>query len=105
MENKKIKKIYNSKIKLLQIYNENYFIKNKSLVPDSDYDKLKKEILDLENSYGFLESKFSPAVYVGFKPSKNFKKVTHKVPMLSLGNAFSEEDLENFQKKNTKFSI
>jgi DNA ligase (NAD+) len=40
---------------------------------------------------------------VGFKPSKNFKKVKHKVPMLSLGNAFNEEDLKNFEKKIVNF--
>ena len=40
---------------------------------------------------------------MGFKPSKNFKKVLHKVPMLSLANAFSEEDLLNFEKKILNF--
>ena len=45
----------------------------------------------------------SPTKTIGFKPSKNFKKVQHKVPMLSLGNAFNEEDLLNFEKKIIKF--
>ena len=40
---------------------------------------------------------------VGFKPSKNFKKVDHKVPMLSLGNAFNKDDLINFEKKILNF--
>ena len=61
--------------------------------------KLKKEILDLEKKYNFLKSKNSPSKNVGFKPSKNFKKSLHKIPMLSLGNAFSEEDLINFEKR------
>ena len=60
---------------------------------------LKKEIIRFRKNYNFLKSKNSPSKIVGFKPSKNFKKSLHKVPMLSLGNAFSEEDLINFEKK------
>uniref|UniRef100_UPI003F82E0D7 NAD-dependent DNA ligase LigA n=1 Tax=Candidatus Pelagibacter sp. TaxID=2024849 RepID=UPI003F82E0D7 len=80
-------------------YNESYFDKNKSLVPDSDYDELKKQIILLEKKYKFLKSENSPSNTIGYKPSKNFKKVKHKVPMLSLSNAFDEEDLINFEKK------
>ena len=50
-----------------------------------------------------MKSKDSPALIIGYKPSKNFKKVFHKVPMLSLSNAFSEEDLINFEKKIYNF--
>ncbi|MDA7781355.1 NAD-dependent DNA ligase LigA, partial [Candidatus Pelagibacter sp.] len=67
------------------------------------YDLLKKEIIDLENSYKFLNNDRSPTKIVGFKPSKNFKKVKHKVSMLSLGNAFNEEDLNSFEKKILNF--
>ncbi|WP_440649137.1 NAD-dependent DNA ligase LigA, partial [Candidatus Pelagibacter sp. HIMB1521] len=73
------------------------------LVLDSEYDQLKREILDLENKYDFLNSKFSPSKTIGFKPSKNFKKSLHRVPMLSLDNAFHENDLINFEKKITNF--
>ena len=66
-------------------------------------DDLKKEIILLENKYAFLKSNNSPSKSVGHKPSKNFKKVSHKVPMLSLANAFSEEDLINFEKKIANF--
>ena len=59
--------------------------------------------LILETKYNFLNSKDSPSNVVGFKPSKNFKKSLHKIPMLSLGNAFSEEDLINFEKKITNY--
>jgi DNA ligase (NAD+) len=45
----------------------------------------------------------SPTKSIGFKPSKNFQKIKHKVPMLSLGNAFNEEDLKNFEKKIINF--
>ena len=99
MEKKKIKKIYNDKIELIKNYNKSYFDKNKSIVSDKEYDELKKNILDLESKFEYLNSKYSPSQNIGFKPSKNFKKFTHKVPMLSLSNAFTENDLINFQKK------
>ena len=94
---------YLSKIKLLQKHNKYYYDKNKPIVQDYEFDLLKKEIIDLENEYKFLQDKSSPTKSVGFKPSKNFQKVKHKVPMLSLSNAFSEEDLYNFEKKIINF--
>ncbi|MDC0469552.1 NAD-dependent DNA ligase LigA [Candidatus Pelagibacter sp.] len=94
-----IKKKYLKKIRLLKKYNKSYFNQNKSIIADSDYDKLKTEAILLEKKYNFLNHPDSPTKIVGSKPSKNFKKVTHKVPMLSLGNAFSENDLNNFEKK------
>ena len=66
-------------------------------------DDVKKEIKKTKEFYNFLKSNKSPSINVGFKPSKNFQKVQHKVPMLSLANAFSEEDLENFEKKIINF--
>jgi len=99
MDKKKIKKLYNLKIDLLKKYNKSYFDKNKSLVSDKEYDVIKKEVLELEENFSYLNSEYSPSQSVGFKPSKNFKKSLHKVPMLSLGNVFSEADLINFEKK------
>ena len=99
MKHEKIKKDYLKKIQRIIQLNKNYFDNNNPLVSDSEYDDLKKEILDLEKKFKFLEHKNSPSRSVGYKPSKNFQKVAHKVPMLSLSNAFSEEDLLNFEKK------
>ena len=99
MENKKIEKNYNIKIKELQRLNKLYYDQSKPAVNDDQYDKLKNEILLLEKKYKFLKNKNSPSKIVGYKPSKNFKKVLHRVPMLSLSNAFSEEDLINFEKR------
>ena len=53
----------------------------------------------LEKKYKFIDSKKSPNKIVGYKPSKNFKKAQHRTPMLSLANAFSKDDLENFEKR------
>ena len=99
MDEKQIKKEYTKKIKILEKHNESYYDKNSPKISDSDYDSLKKEILNLEKKHKFLNHKNSPSKVVGFKPSKNFKKIQHKVPMLSLSNAFDEEDLINFEKK------
>ena len=103
MDKKKISKDYLYKIKLLEEYNKNYYDKDNPIVSDQEYDLLKKQIIDLENSYKFLNNDRSPTKIVGFKPSKNFKKVKHKVSMLSLGNAFNEEDLNSFEKKIFNF--
>ena len=105
MDKKKIVKDYLNKIDLLNDYNKNYYDLSSPLVKDEQYDKLKKEILDLENKYTYLKNKNSPSKIVGYKPSKNFKKANHRVPMLSLANAFTEEDLVNFEKKITNFLL
>ena len=103
MNNKLVEKKYKDKVSLFQKYNEEYYIKNSSSISDSEFDILKKEILELENKFFFLKNKNSPSQSIGFRPSKNFLKVKHKVPMLSLGNAFNEEDLKNFEKKIINF--
>ena len=103
MQNDEIKKNYLKKIKKFKDYNKTYYEKSKPIVSDAEFDKLKIEILELEYKYNFLKSSNSPSKIVGYKPSKNFKKVKHKVPMLSLGNAFNEEDLKNFEKKILNF--
>ena len=99
MDKKKILADYNHKISRINELNKSYYQLNKTIVPDFEFDQLKKEILELENQYDFLDHKNSPSKTVGYKPSRNFEKVKHKIPMLSLSNAFSKEDLENFYKK------
>ena len=103
MDIKKLEITYNKKIGLFNKYNNEYYNKSKPSVSDEEYDNLKKEILYLENKYEFLKSKDSPSSNIGYKPSKNFKKVPHRVPMLSLANAFTEDDLINFEKKILNF--
>ena len=103
MDKKKIKIDYLNKIKLLNKYNKYYYDQSNPIVTDQKYDELKKEILIFEKKNPNLLSLDSPSLNVGFKPSKNFIKVKHKMPMLSLGNAFNEEDLINFEKKIINF--
>jgi len=103
MNKKEIQKKYKEKIKLFNKLNKFYYDKSDPIASDQEYDVLKKEILLLENNHKFLKSNNSPSNTVGYKPSKNFKKVLHRAPMLSLANAFSEEDLINFEKKILNF--
>ena len=103
MNDKDVEIEYLKSIDLIQRYNKYYYDKDKPIVSDQIFDLLKKNIINLESKYKFLKSKNSPTKSVGFKPSKNFQKVKHKVSMLSLGNAFNEEDLINFEKKIINF--
>ncbi len=103
MSDDKINQDYLKKIKLFQKYNKHYYDLNNPIISDKEFDKLKLEILKLEKKYEFLNNINSPSNSVGFKPSKVFKKVKHSVPMLSLGNAFDENDLINFEKKILNF--
>ena len=103
MKKKQIEEKYNNYINLFKKYNNYYYNKNKPVVSDREFDELKLKITQLEEKYNYLKSADSPKNIVGHKPSKNFKKVFHKVPMLSLSNAFTEEDLLNFEKKILNF--
>ena len=103
MNKKKIANEYLKKINLISDYNKSYYDLSSPKVSDDIYDKLKKNIIELEKKYSFLRSKKSPSKNVGFIPSKNFSKVKHRAPMLSLSNAFTEIDLLNFEKKIINF--
>jgi DNA ligase (NAD+) len=103
MNKKEIQKNYNKKIRLINDYNKYYYNESSPLVSDKEYDEIKQDIFLLEKKYKFLNSEKSPSKILGHKPSKNFKKSLHRVPMLSLGNAFSEDDLINFEKRILNF--
>ncbi len=103
MSSNKLKKKYILKLNTLKKHNKLYFEKNSPKISDADFDKLKKEILEIEKNNPNIIGKFSVSNLVGSKPSKSFDKYTHKVQMLSLSNGFSEEDLFNFEKKIFNF--
>ena len=103
MKKNELQRIYKSKIKNYVHHSKLYFEKNNPQISDFEFDKLKFEIIDLEKKYNFLDDKNSPSKNVGFKPSKSFEKYEHKIQMLSLSNAFNEEDLKNFEKKIFNF--
>jgi len=103
MNKKEVQKKYNKKIRLIDEYNKYYYTKSSPLVTDKEYDEIKNDIYILEKKYKYLNSEKSPSKLVGYKPSKNFKKALHRAPMLSLANAFSKEDLINFEKRILNF--
>ena len=99
MPRKEIEKIYLKKISELLKYDKAYFKHDNPIISDKNYDEIKQEILDLEKKYKYLENKNSPSSKVGYTPSSKFKKIAHDIPMLSLSNAFSKEDIKDFLKK------
>ena len=103
MDKKEIEKIYLEKIDRLKKFDKAYFDEDKPIISDKDYDHIKQEVIDLEEKYSYLKNKNSPSQKVGYKPSSKFKKVEHDIPMLSLANAFSKENIEDFLKKIKNF--
>jgi len=103
MEKEKIKALYFDKIAKLNEYNKAYYDQDNPIISDHKYDRLKIGILNLEKKYKFLKSKLSPTKNVGYQSSGKFKKIKHKIPMLSLSNAFSENNIVDFLKKIKNF--
>jgi DNA ligase (NAD+) len=91
-------KINELKSKLTE-YGYQYYVLDKPSVPDSEYDRLIQELIDLEEKFPALKSPDSPTERVGGKVLDLFEKVVHPTPMLSLGNAFNENDLNDFDRK------
>ena len=83
-------------VKEIRRHDSLYYQQDKPEIPDADYDALRRELESLEEAYPDLVSADSPTRTVGAAPSKGFRKVRHAIPMLSLSNVFSEEELEDF---------
>ena len=92
-------KEYKEKITLIEKLNKAYYDNDKPLVSDAEYDNIKKDILEFEKKNPDIAVKDSPTKKVGYKPSEKFSKVKHLVPMLSLDNAFTKDDVGDFLKK------
>ena len=84
---------------LLEKYNYEYYVLDNPSVSDSEYDRLMQELMALEKEYPELASPLSPTQRVGGQVQDEFKKVTHQRMMLSLANAFNEDDLYDFDRK------
>lgn len=80
-------------------HNYQYYVLDNPEVPDAEYDRLMGELQKLELAHPELVSPESPTQRVGVKPLTGFSEITHEVPMLSLGNAFSEKDLMDFDRR------
>ncbi len=99
----KIIENFRSKINELKDHNKFYFSDDNPKITDAKYDELKKNIFELEKKYSFLKKLNLTKNLVGTTPAKKFKKIKHLKPMLSLSNAFNNEDMNDFLKKVKNF--
>jgi len=87
---------------LIDHYNYEYYMNDRSLVSDFKFDSLLRELMDLERQYPELALPTSPTRRVGGEVNKTFRQVTHRLPMLSLGNTYSIEEIEDFEARTRK---
>jgi len=84
---------------LLNQYGYEYYVLDNPTIPDAEYDRLMQELLEIEAKFPELKTPDSPSVRVGGEVLDLFEKVEHRTPMLSLGNAFNEQDLKDFDRR------
>ena len=97
-----IRKRMDELINLINRYNEAYYQNNESLISDLAFDQLLHELQKLENENPLFALSNSPTQKVGGTITKQFKSVTHRFPMLSLGNTYNENDLKEFDTRIKK---
>lgn len=99
MAGKEVEERIQSLRKELEEYGYHYYVLDDPIVPDSVYDEKMQQLVELEEKYPELKSPHSPTVRVGGPTLEAFVKVEHEIPMLSLGNAFNEQDLYDFDRR------
>jgi DNA ligase (NAD+) len=80
----------------IEQHNHRYYVLDEPAIPDAEYDKLFRELQNLEAAHPELLTADTPTLRVGAPPLKSFAELTHRTPMLSLNNAFSEEEVRAF---------
>lgn len=98
-----IKREYESIVSQINLYDKQYYQENQSLIHDSEYDLLRVRLLEIEEEFPDLILPDSPSQRVGYIVQTAFKKISHSEQMLSLSNAFSASDVEDFVVKAQKF--
>jgi DNA ligase (NAD+) len=86
----------------LHLHNYNYYVLNAPVISDIEFDKLMRELQDLEAKHPEHFDENSPSMRVGSDINKNFTQVEHKYPMLSLGNTYSEAEVTDFYERVSK---
>ncbi|HEY1058664.1 MAG TPA: NAD-dependent DNA ligase LigA [Limnobacter sp.] len=86
-------------VKQLNVWSHAYYVLDTPAVPDAEYDRLYRQLEDLEHRYPDLISPESPTQRVGDKPLDGFEQVVHRAPMLSLSNAFEVEEVQAFDRR------
>ncbi|CAH8220584.1 DNA ligase [Vibrio aestuarianus] len=83
----------------LHYHSVRYYVEDSPEIPDAEYDRLMRELLELEAQHPELITLDSPSQRVGGKPLDGFEQVKHEIPMLSLDNAFDDDELDAFHKR------
>ncbi|MFR4163614.1 MAG: NAD-dependent DNA ligase LigA [Paraclostridium sordellii] len=94
-----VKKKMDELIDLINYHSNKYYNEDTPEISDFEYDNLMKELMKIETEHPELKREDSPSTRVGGKPLDKFNQVTHKIPMLSLSNAYSAQDLRDFDKR------
>jgi DNA ligase (NAD+) len=86
----------------IEQHNYRYYVLDAPSIPDSEFDRLMRELTSLETDYPELVRPESPTQRVGGQPLEGFEEVRHRTPMLSLANAFSDEEIQQFHERVIK---
>src|ERR1700744_5660394 len=86
----------------LHRHNQLYYVQAQPEISDQEYDRLMRELIDLEKEHPELDSPDSPSHRVGEQPIEGFKSVTHAVRMMSIDNTYSEAELRAFDERVRK---
>ena len=96
---KKILEEYKNLVAELNQHNHHYYVLDNPSVPDSEYDRQMRKLQDMEVSHPDIATEDSPTQRVGGMALQSFSQITHGLPMLSLDNAFSDAELQDFERK------
>jgi DNA ligase (NAD+) len=102
MTEKEASKLISELIDQINYHNNLYYQKSKSEISDYEFDQLLEKLIKLEQDFPLLKQPDSPTQRVGGTITKEFQSVTHQYPMLSLGNTYSKEELEEFDSRVAK---
>ncbi len=89
--------------RILHYHNYRYYVLDDPVISDQEYDKLLRELKELEEQFPEFYDENSPTVKVGGKPLSKFEKVEHKIPMLSLEDGFTDEEIKEFDRRVKRF--
>lgn len=103
MDKKQAQKTIEKLRKEIERHNEKYYVDAKPEISDFDFDQLMQSLIALEKKFPDLVTPDSPSQRVGGAPIKGFKQVTHAVPMLSLDNTYSQEEIQEFDERVKRF--
>jgi len=97
-----VRRRVNELIEIINKANKEYYLEDNPTLSDQEYDRYMQELISLEDRYPEYRRDDSPTVNVGTKVQDKFKKVTHQIPMLSLGNVFNDDEVRLFDDKIRK---